>query len=108
MGQKPPYFNPVKSCAFEIEHDHLFISHRDNQCKAVLIFKCLSDKGDSVSPKRVLDSLCRLMINIFTAMSGYRANSLKEKACYRFLSPVNTKENNLQSNNSEIQCSDAI
>jgi len=95
----------VQSYAFEKEHDHLFISPRDNTCKAVLIFKGLSDKCDSVSPKLVLDYLCRLMINIFTSKSGYKANNLKEKACYRSFAPLNNEENSLQSNNLEIHCS---
>lgn len=103
MGQKPPYFHPVQSYSFEREYYHLFISPRDNTCKAVLIFKGVSDKADSVSPKLVLDYLCWLMINIFTSKSGYKANSLKEKTCYSIFPLENTEENSVPSHNPDIQ-----
>lgn len=74
-------------------------------CKDVLTLKDLSDKGDSVSPRLVLDYLCRLMINVFTSKSGYKGSSLKEKTCYRVVLLVNTEENSVQNNNPEIQCS---
>lgn len=86
MGQPPPYFHPVQSYSFEREYYHLFISPRENKCKAVLVFKGLSDKADSVSLKLILDYLCWPMINIFTSKSAYKAKQFERKDLLQHLS----------------------